>query len=72
MNFALYAIQSWRTERWWTFYVSSYDLDAEEVFDDLTQQTDQHLRLIKFTVDDFEFLSAYTRDFAVVKDSEAR
>jgi hypothetical protein len=72
MTFPIFVIQSWKSERWVTFYVNSYEPDALEVFEDLklvAPQVDPHklFRLVRFDVSDYDFLSTHLRDMQVIE-----
>lgn len=67
----LYVIQSWRTEKWVTFYVTNFEPDASEVFDELKNvapelEPNRMFRLVEFKVTDYDFLSTFARDVQVV------
>lgn len=68
MNLPIYAIQSWKSERWMTFYLNSYGPDAKQVYADLIEAVgdvnpDRQLRLIVFSYEDYDFLSTHARDY---------
>lgn len=72
MKYPIFVIQSWKVEKWVTFYVTNYGADAETVFNDLKEvapQVDPHkqFRLVRFDVSDYDFLSIYARDVQVLE-----
>lgn len=71
MNPSIFVIQSWKVEKWVTFYVTNYEPDALDVFEDLSSMAselapDRMFRLVEFRVTDYDFLSTFARDVQVV------
>lgn len=68
----IFVIQSWKAERWVTFYVNSFEPQVREVFEELKNvapglEPHTMFRLVEFRVTDYDFLSTFARDVQVIE-----
>lgn len=62
----IHAVQWFENEVWRTLYLSSYPHDVSDTYRDIRDLTDKPLRAVKFVVDNFDFVAAQCKDFAVL------
>lgn len=63
----IYAVQFFNTnDVWQTVYISSFYSDAAKTYRAAEQVQGAPIRLVEFTVSDFDFLGTYCRNFQVI------
>lgn len=62
----IYCVQAWIDDVWKTVYLASFPDDARLTYDTLAPIVTNQIRLVRFSVDSFDFVAIHGRDFEVI------